>query len=192
VGTVTAAWFADPTWSLLLQRDAARKAGDALTVSRTPDVLTYHHTGVEVMGRRDLVPVTIEFHRIPPYHCYGLPPEEYPRVLADLGELSPHRMPDDDRLCLWMPHDPPEQRWTPDDGLQGLLDLTAEHLFAEEHWRRTGGVDGHGVEVGEWPIPQAAHGMPAPELAPGTRGASRVAAPGVPRRVRRRQQRGAR
>lgn len=189
---MTALWVADPTWSLLLQRDAARKAGNALAVSWNRDVLTYHHTGVEVVGRRDRVPVTIEFHRFPPYHCYGLPPEEYPRVLAAVGARSPHRMPEDDRLCLWMPHDPPEQRWTPDDGLQRLLDITAEHLFAEEHWRRTGGVDEHDVEVGEWPIAQAAHGMSAPALAPGARVVSRAAVPGVSRRVRRRQLKGAR
>lgn len=193
MGAVRPTWVADdPTWSLLLQRDAVRKAGDALTVARTPDLLTYHHAGLEVIGREDLVPVTIEFHRVPPYYCYGLPPEDYPRVLADPDARSPHRMPEDDRLCLWMPVDPPGQRWTADDGLQRLLDITAEHLFAEEYWRFTGGIDEDGVEVGTWPIPQAAHGVPTPAVAPGARSRSRVAAPGVPRRVRRRQTKGAR
>lgn len=189
MGAVTAPWVADPTWSLLLQRDAIRRAGDALIVVITPDVMTYQHTGVEVVGRRELVPVTIEFHRRPPYDCYGLAPEDYPRVLADAGARSPHRMPEDDRLCLWMPKDPPERRWTPQDGLQRLLDITAEHLFAEEHWRCTGGVDERGVEVGQWPIPQAAHGVPA---TPSSRRESRAAVPGVPRRLRRRQLKGSR
>ena len=153
VGSMTAPWVTDPTWSQLLHRDALGQGGDAVTVSLTPDVLTYHHAGVEVTGRRDLEPVTIEFHRIPRYCCFGLLPEEYPRVLADVGARSLHRMPEGDRLCLWMPKDPPEQRWSPPDGLQGLLDPTVEHLLAEEHWRLNGGDDEHDVEVGVWPIP---------------------------------------
>lgn len=162
MGAVRTTWVADdPTWSVLLQRDAVRKAGDALAVN-TQDLLTYHHSGLEVVGRSDPVPVTAEFHRIPPYHCYGLPPEDYPRVFADPGARSPHRMPEDERLCLWAPFDPPEQRWTAPDGRQRLLDITAVHLFAEEYWRHTGGVDEDGVEIGTWPIPQAAHGPPAP------------------------------
>jgi len=187
VGAVSTTWVADdPTWSVLLQRDAVRKAGDALAVN-TQDLLTYHHSGLEVVGRSDPVPVTVEFHRIPPYHCYGLPPEDYPRVFADPGARPPHRMPEDERLCLWAPFDPPEQRWTAPDGLQRLLDITAVHLFAEEYWRHTGGVDEDGVEIGTWPIPQAAHGAPAPAATSRARTRPRTAMPGVSRRVRRRQ-----
>lgn len=176
---MTAPWVADPTWSLLLQRDAMhRTARTALTVRCTPGLLSYHHAGVEVVGRADPVPVTVEFHRIPPYYCYGLAPEEYPRVLADLGASSPHRMPEDDRLCLWMPQDPPEQRWTPDDGLQRLLEITAEHLFAEQYWRATGGIDENGVEVGQWPIPQADHGGAVIGAAAGPRCSPSAIAPG--------------
>jgi len=167
MGAVSATWVVDdPTWSVLLQRDAVRQAGGALAVSRTLDLLTYHHAGLEVVGREDPVPVTVEFHRIPPYHCYNLPSADYPRVLAEPGAQSPHRMPEDDRLCLWAPFDPPEQRWTAADGLQRLLDITAEHLFAEEYWRRTGGIDEHGTDIGTWPIPQAAHGLTNPAATP--------------------------
>jgi hypothetical protein len=62
--------------------------------------------------------VTIDFYATPPYACWGLPPEEYPRVFADPGASSPHRMPDDDALCLWFPAtrrnaggDPPTGCW---------------------------------------------------------------------------------
>ena len=100
------------------------------------------------------MPVTISFYDTPPYNCYGLPPADYPRVHAEPGALSPHRMPSDDALCLWYPLDPAERRWTADKGLLDLLDIITSHLLWESHWRLTGGVTG-----GIWAGDEAAHGL---------------------------------
>jgi len=50
-------------------------------------------------------------------------------------------------LCLWYPHDPPELRWTWDDGLEEYVLIVSRHLIYEEYWRRTG----------EWPVEDAPH-----------------------------------
>lgn len=103
---MTTLWYgATAAWWAPLERDARRADGDRLRIELDHRRLTYRHTGVEVPGRRDLVPVRIEFFADPPYNCYGLPPEDYPRVFADPDQLSPHRMPDDS-LCLFYPADP--------------------------------------------------------------------------------------
>lgn len=115
-------------------------------------VLVYQHCGLEVPGRYELAPVLIEFHE--QSDPSGLAPRDYPRVVADLDLESPHRLLDD-ALCLWFPDDPVEQRWTSSDGLVSLLDIVRNHLFFEDHWRRTGGSDG-----GEWLGREAPHGRP--------------------------------
>jgi hypothetical protein len=120
-----------------------------------PRVLAYTHAGLEVPGRRDPVPVRIEFHERPPYDTYDLAPRDYPRVFADPDLPSPHRMPDDS-LCLYMPKDPEDRRWHSALGLEALLNLTRNHLYKEMRWRDTGGFDG-GIWLGE----EAAHGLPA-------------------------------
>jgi hypothetical protein len=38
-------------------------------------------------------------------------------------------------LCLWYPDDPPDRKWTVDDGLLALFGLAAHHLFKESWWR---------------------------------------------------------
>lgn len=119
-------------------------------------VLTYHHAGLPVLGRSDLVPARIEFHERPTYECYGLPWFDYPRVFANPGEKSKHRMPGDDALCLYFPWDPPSQRWRYNNGLVQLLDIVADHLRKELWWRHTGGDNG-----GQWPGEDADHGTPA-------------------------------
>lgn len=50
-------------------------------------------------------------------------------------------------LCLWYPNDPPELRWTWDDGLEEYVRIVSRHLIYEEYWRRTG----------EWPVEDAPH-----------------------------------
>ena len=117
-------------------------------------MLVYNHTGLYVPGFSELVSVRIEFHEKPPYEIYGLPPQDYPRVFADPGALSKHRM-DDDALCLYYPVDSPERRWTAADGIVALLNIVRNHLFCELRWRNTGGFDG-----GSWPLDEAAHGFP--------------------------------
>lgn len=118
-------------------------------------VLTYRHRGLPVLGRSDLVPVEVEFHQYPTYDCYGLAWHDYPRVYAERGTESLHRMPCDDALCLYFPWDPLERRWSYENGLVQLFDVIADHLHKELWWRHTGGHDG-----GEWPGEDAEHGVP--------------------------------
>jgi hypothetical protein len=117
-------------------------------------MLVYRHAGLEVRGRVERIPVRVVFHERPPYPCYGLPWHDYPRVFADPRQLSKHRMPDDS-LCLYYPWDPPERRWTADNGLVQLFEIVANHLFYEQWWRHTGGHNG-----GEWLGDEAEHGFP--------------------------------
>jgi hypothetical protein len=118
--------------------------------------LAYRHEGIWVPGRTHPIAVAVAFFESPPYDCYGLRAEDYPRVWADCGALSKHRMPTDDALCLYFPWSPPERRWTAADGLLALLDLARDHLYFEDYWRRTGGP-----HHGEWLGDEAPHGPPA-------------------------------
>ena len=150
----TVDWFGGrASWRLPMERDAVRHYGSLLTIHQTENTLTYIHAGIRVSGRREVVPVTIEFHAHPNYDTYGLHPADYPRVFADRGAASKHRMPDDS-LCLYYAGDPAERRWTSERGLLSLLDLTGDHLFLEDHWRTTGGV-----HKGQWLGPEAPHGV---------------------------------
>jgi hypothetical protein len=162
MGCLTAArahagdWFGSrPSWRLPMERAAMRHYGPLVTVHQTANTLNYTHSGLRVIGRRELVPVTVEFHADPPYPTYGLDPADYPRVFADRGVASKHRMPDDS-LCLYYAGDPANRRWTSDRGLLSLLDLTGDHLYFEDYWRSTGGV-----HKGQWLGPEAPHGFAA-------------------------------
>lgn len=75
-----------------------------------------------------------------------------PTVFADGPNESPHRY-SDGSLCMWYPHDPPEQKWVFADGLLALLNLIQAHLFREAWWR----------ETGEWLGPEAPHAPVAKE-----------------------------
>ncbi len=148
-------WYGlQPWWQRGLEAGARIEHGSDLRLDLDLDRITYR-VPVEVRGRRDPVKVRIEFHRWPPYDCYGLPPEEYPRVFAIPGATSPHRMPDDQALCLYYPKSPPWQRWRPADGLLPLIDLARDHVFFEDHWRATGSHNG-----GVWLGAEAPHGFP--------------------------------
>lgn len=57
----------------------------------------------------------------------------------------------DGTLCLEMPKDPPERRWSWSAGLQSLVFNGARHMWFEEFHRRTG----------EWPVEDAPHGHPS-------------------------------
>lgn len=152
----SARWYGlQPSWQILVEASARREHGDHLHLAMKIDRITYR-LPVEVPGRRDPVPTAIVFHRRPPYPCWGLPPEEYPRVFATPGESSPHRMPNDDALCLYYPHSPDDQRWRPGNGLLALIDLVRNHLLFEDHWWVTGGHGG-----GEWLGAEQPHGFPA-------------------------------
>lgn len=160
------AWYGeDLTFQMRLERGtAAALPGDLSctieeqsTFTTAARLLVYTHAGLDLPGRRDPVPVRIEFHQAPPYDTYGLDPRDYPRVFADPGAESEHRMPDD-ALCLYYPHDSEDRRWVAEDGLTALLDLVRNHLYYEMRWRDTGGHTG-----GVWLGNAAPHGFPRGE-----------------------------
>lgn len=78
---------------------------------------------------------------------YGYEQPKVADVHADGPTESPHRYPSG-ALCMWLPEDPPEERWLPKDGLLALIDLAVLHLFREAWWR----------ETGVWPGREAPHG----------------------------------
>lgn len=142
-------WYgARLAWWAPFERDAKRQHSAHIAAAYGPGRLTYR-TQVEVPGRLDPVGVVVVFFADPPYQRYRLRSQDCPRVWADPRGESPHRMPDDS-LCLYSPFDPPERRWTSDDGLLALLNLTRDHLFFEQHWRAT--------DI--WLGPEAPHGLP--------------------------------
>jgi hypothetical protein len=154
VGLISGRWYGtNSAWRLPMERDAKRYYGHLLTMEETATSLTYKHEGLRVSGRRIPVPLTVRFESDPRYDLYGLDPEDYPRVFADPGVSSKHRMPDAS-LCLYFAGDPVDRRWTSDKGLLSLLGLAADHLFFEDYWRSTGGV-----HKGEWLGPEAPHGF---------------------------------
>jgi hypothetical protein len=59
------------------------------------------------------------------------------RVTADDPTRSRHRY-EDGSLCMWHPDDPLDLRWTAEDGLSDLIEMTRRHLFREAYWRDTG------------------------------------------------------
>jgi hypothetical protein len=108
-----------------------------------------------------LVPVTQYEPRLIEMHFRRT--SAYPaltRVYADGPSASPHRYaphPKDAQrrssLCVWYPDDPPERRWTANDGLLSLIETTRVHLFKEAYWR----------ETGEWLGEEVAHSQPLHE-----------------------------
>lgn len=161
----TGSWYgATLAWQLLIERglraehhgDVTRRLGVDLTVPETLGWLEYRHAGLFVPGRDEAVPVTVRFYEWPLYSTFGLRPQDYPRIFADPGAESPHRMPDDDALCLYSPWHAPERRWTSQDSLLMLLNLVRDHLFFEQWWRRTRSETCAGVWLGA----EEPHGSP--------------------------------
>jgi hypothetical protein len=144
---VTPRWVGqDPAWWVPFEAVARRRYGSALRIGHDLDRLEYR-VCVDVIGRPAATPVLVQVFAEPPYECFGLPPEDFPRVYADLGLLSPHRH-SRAALCLYKPTDPPEKRWRSSDGLDVLLELTARHLLLEDGWRATL-KQGDGVWAGD-------------------------------------------
>jgi len=147
-------WYgSSPAWRVAIEAEARRIHGDTLQVVEGPYALAYR-IKLDVRGPKDLVSVVIVFYAQPPHDTYGLPAQDYPRVWAERGMSSKHRMPDDDALCLYYPGDPSSRRWTAGKGLLDLLDLIVDHLGYESYWRATGGHDG-GIWLGD----EAEHGF---------------------------------
>jgi hypothetical protein len=158
MGDVTHWFGAQPSWTLPFQRDARRYYGESVTTELGPGWRIYRHDGLDIPGRTEPIAVTVRFEAKPRYDTFGLNACDYPRVFADPGLQSPHRMPDDS-LCLYYPGDPVERRWTADEGLLRLFELVGDHLFFETYWRQTGGPRG-----GIWLAPEAPHGHPGTAL----------------------------
>lgn len=149
-------WYgSSPRWQFELEASARAVFGRRLTVERFPDRLVYRVL-LDIRGPVDLVEVVIMFFADPPYETYGLSPQDYPRVWAERGAASPHRMPSDDALCLWYPLDPRERRWTAEKGLLDLLYIVEDHLLFEAHWRAT-----RGQHDAVWAGEEAGHGFSA-------------------------------
>lgn len=142
-----------PAWRIHLESTARREFGHRLQVVEGPYALEYR-VPLDVVGPTDLIDASVVFYAKPSYDTYDLPAQDYPRVWAQRGLPSKHRMPVDDALCLYYPDDPPQHRWTADKGLLDLLDLIVDHLGYEAHWRATGG-DGDGIWLGD----EAEHGF---------------------------------
>lgn len=148
-------WYGlQPAWREPLEAHARAVHGDNLRISAFRGRRVYR-VPLWVPGRLKQVEITIRFYERPRYDCYGLSPEEYPRVFALSKGSSPHRMPDDGALCLYYPRSAPERRWRPENGLLALIDLARDHVFFEDYWRDTGGVRG-----GEWLGDEEPHGFP--------------------------------
>jgi hypothetical protein len=63
---------------------------------------------------------------------------------------------------MWFPDDPPEQRWTLEDGAGTLVATIAAHLVREEWYRKTG----------EWIGDEVSHGHSDPANDPSPDGAA--------------------
>lgn len=147
-------WFGnDPRWRLKLEAQARAKYGATLTAKELPGRRLLYRVAVDVHGPAQLTDIVVLFAENPDWDCYGLDPRDYPRVWAEPEQASKHRMPDD-ALCLWFPGDPRERRWTSGKGLLDLLNVSIDHLLAEQYWRATGGHDG-----GIWMFDEAGHGF---------------------------------
>ena len=147
------------TFRVMLEAEAKRRYGRHLTVRLNgplPQVnfegsLVYNLDALDVRGRVMPVPVEVTFRpRLRAQYAAAISAEDYPRVVADPGAESPHRL-DRNALCLYYPWDPPEERWSAPMGLASLFDLTAQHLFYEQWWRE----NDH-----EWLGREAPHGGP--------------------------------
>jgi hypothetical protein len=153
VGAVTATWCgSSAAWWVPFERSARRRYGNELRIDHRHDRIDYL-VPLDVLGRTEAVPILVQVWARPPYCCYGLAPEDYPRVYGDRWRDSPHRHPDD-ALCLYKPTDPPGRRWRSIDGLDSLLELVRLHLFYEDTWRLT-----RRRGVGIWAGPEARHGL---------------------------------
>ena len=134
------AWF-DQLPSLYgFERDARRELGALRRWDATrPRRLVYELT-LDVPAYDEQRAVRIEFPATGAV---------VPSVFVDGPDASPHRY-EDGSLCMYHPADPPERRWTPNEGLAALIDCIRTHLFQEAEARA-----GHG-----WPGDEAPHGLP--------------------------------
>lgn len=77
-----------------------------------------------------------------------------PRMLCLDGPIVRAHRYDERELCLYYPPDPPERRWSLDQGLLGLFDMARIHVLAEHSLLMN-------PQLG-WPLSEAPHGLTAP------------------------------
>ena len=157
-GSRLAAWYgADPVWRGPMEARAFREFQGQITRHVAADSLTYSIPEFGIPGGPKGVSITIRFDRYGQPRHFGLPARDMPTVTCRPEVASPHRNPDGS-MCLWFPADPPDKRWQSEQGLDCLVGIVANHLFAEYHWAKTGGHNG-----GEWLLDEACHGFPEEE-----------------------------
>lgn len=80
----------------------------------------------------------------------GRPSMIRPIVMADGPRRSRHRFrwARPSSLCLWYSRDPENMRWTVNNRLHTLIDLTRLHLVKEAYWRATNAWPAPEVHVG--------------------------------------------
>lgn len=82
-----------------------------------------------------------------------------PKVCVDGPDDDlPHRYPRNEEgcalLCMWFPEDPPEARWTRNDGLLALIGHIRTHLIREAFYMEDLRLHG----AAQWLGPEAPHG----------------------------------
>lgn len=122
-------WYGEFRRRLAFERDVRRMypgLGGQLGHHRGLEGFTYRlSVEVPTYGPREL---TIVFPR---RHTRS------PRVFADGPTVNRHRF-DDGSLCMWYWPDPPDRRWTFDQGLLALINHAILHLFKEAWYLDTG------------------------------------------------------
>jgi hypothetical protein len=131
------AWFDDLASLYAFERDARRERGGLQRREADGPRRLVYELLVDVPVYDQQRNVRIEFPATSP---------ALPGVFVDGPDDSPHRYADGS-LCMYHPADPPSRRWTPTEGLAGLIDCIRAHLFQEAEARA-----GHG-----WPGDEAPH-----------------------------------
>lgn len=123
-----AVWFSDPakrrTFRLRMEECGVRPSVRLLTGRQPCIIFAVELDPPGVPRRKAKIAFTVDAPKIP-------------RVYAEGPSQSPHRY-SDGALCMWHPGDPPDSRWTLQDGPAQLLGHIAVHLQKEEWWRQTG------------------------------------------------------
>jgi hypothetical protein len=106
------AWFDDLASLYAFERDARRELGALRRTDASRPRRLVYELMIDVPAYDDRRVVRIEFPATPSVR---------PSVFADGPGDSPHRFKDGS-LCMYHPDDPPERRWTPNEGLAALID----------------------------------------------------------------------
>lgn len=120
------AWFDDVVQRLKFEREARRQRRpfESRIAGRPRRARYQFPIDVPAYDDRRIVTVTFKSVRSP----------AFPTVHIDGPVCLRHRW-EDGSLCMWHDTDPPEGRWTLEDGLAGLMNHAAEHAWCEAECR---------------------------------------------------------